>query len=202
MFKVSDPSEARGNSVTAREILDKASNDIQMGLAKHPELQARLMYTMGNVYLGLGLDSCAQSLLERALDIQRRFLGPKHPETLQTATSLANALRYSGRYPEPEKMERQTIELQRHFLGPQHPDTLNSVGDLAAALFSEDRYPEAEKLQRDALDKDLGRAIDAGYTDTGHMASEDQLKSLRGTERFKALLAETRKRASTTQETN
>ena len=31
MFKVSDPNEARGNSVTAREILDKASNDMGTG---------------------------------------------------------------------------------------------------------------------------------------------------------------------------
>ena len=29
MFKVSDPSESRGNSVTAREILDRASGDIE-----------------------------------------------------------------------------------------------------------------------------------------------------------------------------
>src|SRR5579863_5417917 len=32
MFKVADPSEARGNSVTVREILDKASKDIRVGL--------------------------------------------------------------------------------------------------------------------------------------------------------------------------
>jgi tetratricopeptide (TPR) repeat protein len=107
MFKVS-ASEARGNSITAREILDKAANDIQTGLAKDPEQQARLMYTMGSVYLNLGLDSRAQSLFERALEIQQRVLGPKNLETLETATSLANALRFLGRYPESEKMERQT----------------------------------------------------------------------------------------------
>ena len=33
MFKVSDPSEARGNTVTAREILDKASKQIDTELA-------------------------------------------------------------------------------------------------------------------------------------------------------------------------
>jgi hypothetical protein len=32
MFKVSDPSEARGNSITAREVLDKASKDLDTGL--------------------------------------------------------------------------------------------------------------------------------------------------------------------------
>ena len=46
MFKVSDPSEARGNSVTAREILDKASNDMETGLAKDPEVQSQMMQVM------------------------------------------------------------------------------------------------------------------------------------------------------------
>ena len=32
MFKVSDPSEARGNSITAREILDKAAKDVDSWL--------------------------------------------------------------------------------------------------------------------------------------------------------------------------
>ena len=41
MFEVSDPSEARGNSVTAREILDRASKDIVTGLVKDPEAQAQ-----------------------------------------------------------------------------------------------------------------------------------------------------------------
>jgi non-specific serine/threonine protein kinase/serine/threonine-protein kinase len=189
MFKVSDPSEARGNSITAREILDKASSDIQTGLAKDPEQQARLMYTMGNVYLSLGLDSRAQSLFERALDIQQRFLGPKNLETLETASSLANALRFLGRYAECEKMERQTIELQRQALGPQHPDTLNSIGDLAATLFSEDRYPEAEKLQRETLDTRLRllgpqnpdtlqsmRDLSATLRKQGHYADAEKLQ--------------------------
>jgi eukaryotic-like serine/threonine-protein kinase len=34
MFKVSNPSEARGNAVTAREILDKSSKDIDTGCAR------------------------------------------------------------------------------------------------------------------------------------------------------------------------
>ena len=151
MFKVSDPSEARGNSVTAREILDQASSNIVTGLAKDPELQARLMYTMGNVYLSLGLDSRAQSLLEHAMDIQRRALGPNQPETLETAMSLGRALRFQGRYPDAEKLDRQTLEIQRRVLGPQHPDTVGSISNLAATLFSEGRYPEAERLQRDTL---------------------------------------------------
>ena len=42
MFKVVDPSEARGNTITAREVLDKASREIDAGLAQDPELQAAI----------------------------------------------------------------------------------------------------------------------------------------------------------------
>ena len=53
IFKVSKPSEARGNTITAREILDKASADIDTGLTKDPELQAQMMSVMGDVYLSI-----------------------------------------------------------------------------------------------------------------------------------------------------
>src|SRR5262249_19055456 len=51
MFKVSDPSEARGNSVTAREILDKASREIGTGLARDAEVQAQMLHVMASTYL-------------------------------------------------------------------------------------------------------------------------------------------------------
>ncbi len=54
LFEVSDPSEARGNSITAREILDRGAVRIGETLADQPEVQGRLMETMGNVYMNLG----------------------------------------------------------------------------------------------------------------------------------------------------
>ena len=79
MFKVSNPSEARGNDIRAREILDKASKEIDTGLAKDPELQAQMMHVMGNVYESLGLYAKAESLLRRAVEIRRRTLGAEEP---------------------------------------------------------------------------------------------------------------------------
>ena len=79
MFKVSQPSEARGNTITVREILDKASTDIDTGLAKDPELQANMMDVMGNVYTSLGLYQRGDSLLSRAVETRRRVLGAENP---------------------------------------------------------------------------------------------------------------------------
>jgi len=151
MFKVSDPSEARGKTITAREILDTASKSIDTGLAKDPETQAQLMGVMGNVYESLGLYPSAQPLLEQAVDIQRQVLGPKNPETLKSMSDLVSLLDVEGHYAEAEKLERETLDIRRHVLGPEDPESLTSMSQLAWALAQEGRYAEAEKLDREVL---------------------------------------------------
>ena len=80
LFNVSDPSEARGNSITAREMLDKGAKDIQQRLAAQPQIQARLQTTIGTVYTDLGLYTEAEPLLKGAVAIQRR-IDASRPET-------------------------------------------------------------------------------------------------------------------------
>jgi len=152
MFKVSNPSEARGNSVTAREILDKASGGIETGLAKDPELQARMMHTMATVYLGLGLYSKAETLFTRAADIRRGVLGPMNRDTLESSSQVVSALREESRFPEAEKLARETLDLQRRAFGPKDHDTLNSASNVALILDDEGRFADAEKLNRETLD--------------------------------------------------
>lgn len=152
MFKVSDPGEAKGNSVTAREILDKASNEIRTGLSQNPSVQAEMMHVMGNVYDNLGLYHQAQSLVTDAVKIQRRLLGPENPETLKSMQSLCKILTQQGQYAEAEKLQRETLQIRRRVLGAEHPDTLVSISQLASILYNEARYPEAEKFAQDALD--------------------------------------------------
>jgi eukaryotic-like serine/threonine-protein kinase len=152
MFSVSDPSEARGNTITVREILDKASKDIDTGLAKDPETQAQMMQVMGDVYKQLGLYSRARALQQQSLEIRQRVLGPEHPDALSSMNSLAEALREEGHYAEAEKLQRETLAIQRRVLGPEHQDTLMSMNHLANTLWAEGKHAEAEKLNRENLD--------------------------------------------------
>jgi len=151
MFQVSDPSEQRGNSVTAREILDKASKDIETGLAKDPETQAQMMHVMGDVYEKLGLYPRAQALQQQSMEIRQRVLGPEHPDTLTSMNDLALDLDDSGHYAEAEKLEREALDISRRVLGLEHPDTLMLMSNLGNTLWQEGHYPEAEKLNRETL---------------------------------------------------
>ena len=109
MFKMPDPSESRGRTVTAREIMDNASREIDFGLKSDPELQAQLMLSMGAAHSNLGLYSRAESLFVRALEIERRVRGPEDPRTLAALNAYAGALLNEGRYAEAEKLEREAL---------------------------------------------------------------------------------------------
>jgi serine/threonine protein kinase len=88
LFKVSDPSEARGNEVTARTILDDGARKIETDLKGQEAVQARLMLTMGVVYQDLGLPKKAEPLLRGALDKRLRLYGPNSIETAESMSLL------------------------------------------------------------------------------------------------------------------
>ena len=159
MFTIADPSEAKGNSITAREILDKASKEIDPGLEKDPLLQARMLDTMGNVYGALGLYLQSKPLLTKALDIRLRILGPQHPDTLLTMRHLAATLGDNGEFAEAEKINRQLLAIQKRVLASKDPERIKTMNNLAAALRGLGRYEEAELLLRQTVDdarKELG----------------------------------------------
>ena len=182
MFKVSDPSESRGNSITAREILDRASKDVDSGLAKDPELQAQMMGVMGRVYGSLGLYGRAEPLLNRALEIRQGLLGRSHPQTLRAMDDLGWNLTRQGHYAEAEKLLKESFAGRRRALGPEHPDTLNSMSNLAWAVGRQGRYAEAEKLQRETLD--LRRRVLGPESPDTLVSIADLASSLNGQGRF------------------
>lgn len=152
MFKVSDPGEARGNSITAREVLDKASKDIDSGLTQDPELQAQMMVLMSRVYVSLGLYSRSETLARQAVAIRNRMLGPEHPQTLEAMDALEWAISRQRKTEEAAKLERETLAIRRRVLGNNDPNTARSMAYLAWSLQEEEHYAEAEALQRPALD--------------------------------------------------
>jgi eukaryotic-like serine/threonine-protein kinase len=152
MFTVPDPSEARGNSVTARAILDKASNEIKTGLVKDPEEQSELMFTMARTYSSLGLYAVAQGLSASALESRRHLLGAKDRKTLESMTQLGWILDREGHDDEAEKLIRQTIDQARRVLGPEDPVTLEAMDRLAVILEGQGHFEEEDKLLRQLIE--------------------------------------------------
>jgi eukaryotic-like serine/threonine-protein kinase len=154
LFRVSDPSEARGNAITAREVLDKGARDLEQGrLGQQPEIVARLEATIGEVYTSLGLYSEALPLLTRALSTQRQVLGDDHQDTMRTVNLLANLYWYRGELRAAEPLYSDLVNRRRRVLGAAHRDTLRAEYDLAALYLLEGRPEAAEYLIRGTIDR-------------------------------------------------
>jgi len=151
IFQVSDPRQALGNTITAREILDKGAARVEEELKGEPLVKARLMDTMGTVYMNLGLFPQAAPLAERALEVRRQELAPDDPLIAESMNSLG-ALRYTmGNLAEAEKLFRGALDIRRKKLGEENYEVSTSLNDLAMTLNSLGRYDEAEPLYRQAL---------------------------------------------------
>jgi non-specific serine/threonine protein kinase/serine/threonine-protein kinase len=175
MFRQADPGHARGSMITAREVLDRASQDLNRELVKEPELRARMIYTIGNVYETLGMYSKAESLLVSSLDTGRRVLGSNNPDILATQALLGFVYLQERRRSQAEKLLRATLNRSLTVLGPAHKTTWSAMNYLGNTLSQEGKGPEAEKLVRTAVDIER-RVLGPGDPDT--VTSTDRLASV------------------------
>jgi serine/threonine protein kinase len=175
MFSVPDPSEARGNSVTAREILDRASADVESGLAKDPELQARMMHTIGSVYRRLGLLGRAETLVRKALETRRSALGFDHRDTLLSANLLGLVLRDAGKYPEAETLMKDTLARKSRVFGPDAESTLFEMHNLALVASDEGHLADSEGLYRRVLQ---AKTLRKGPDDPDTLSTAQNLSSV------------------------
>jgi serine/threonine protein kinase/tetratricopeptide (TPR) repeat protein len=152
LFEVSDPSEARGREITAREILDRGAERIEEELTDQPEVQARLMSTIGGVYRSLGLFDDARSLLERALDQQRRLSGDDDPETIATLDALGYVFFRQGKHDLQEPIQLEVVERRRRLLGNEHPETLKAIDGLASLRLEQGQTEEGKRLTLEVLE--------------------------------------------------
>jgi eukaryotic-like serine/threonine-protein kinase len=168
LFRVSDPGEALGNRITAREVLDRGVGTIRGDLGDQPVVRARLMRTMGVVYGNLGLIAEAASLLEDAVAVLDATPRADDEEVALTLDRLGGVYRQLGRFDAAENVLRRALHLEERAGRVESRRLASILGNLGAVALSTGRYEDAEPLLLEALDlqeRFVGRAhADVGRT--------------------------------------
>lgn len=166
IFKVSDPGEARGGSVTARELLDRGAEQIRHGLRDQPASRARMMDAIGLIDHKLGLYAQARPLLEEAVAIRRRLPGTD----LSTELDLAASLQHLGQVsqmqhrPETEALFKEALAIQEKRLGPDDPEVAMTLNNLGIVYGYGGELDKAETIFQRAL-KIREAALGPGHPD-------------------------------------
>jgi tetratricopeptide (TPR) repeat protein len=152
LFEVSDPSEARGNEITAREILEAGAGRIDRELSDEPETQAKLMETIGKVYTSLGLLDQAVPLLERSVAQRRSLADPAQDEIASSLDNLGYVLALKSELEPAETAYVEALEARRAIYGESHPLVADTLTGLAYVKTLAGEFETAEALLREALE--------------------------------------------------
>jgi serine/threonine-protein kinase len=151
LFALADPSEAGGEKVTARMLLDRGTAKIDAELSNQPEIRATLKQTMSQAYRYLGSFERAVALASEALATRRALFGEDDPTVAAALTTLAQTVYETGDRDSTEALILQAIAIRRQ--APDTPDSAlaTNLNDLGWLAFERGDYRRADSLHREAL---------------------------------------------------
>ena len=152
IFQVSDPSQARGEQVTARELLDRGAARVGAELRDQPVLQAEMTGVLADVYEKLGMYDRAAPLAQQSLDLLMSRRDATDLEVSEALRRRGVILIDQGQYDEAVSVLRQAIEKRGQRGRGDDGGRAEALENLASALRSKGDLDEAETLVRQALD--------------------------------------------------
>lgn len=151
IFKFADPAAARGNTISAREVLDTGAERARTQLATDPRVESRLLRSIGEVYTSLGLYPKAQGELEESLRIESS-LNDDAGETALTKAALAAVLADRNEYGKAEQLYKDALGTldTRKDLSREAARTRGMLGYL---YFAMGNFRAARPVLEDALQR-------------------------------------------------
>jgi tetratricopeptide (TPR) repeat protein len=141
LFQFADPNRRPGATPTARDVLDRGRDSIDAGLDSEPQIQARLLDTIGRCYDSLGVYDEATRLLERALELRRATTEQDPAALAEALNSLGSVYQKASRFDEAERVFGEALAIR----SPDDPGNLATWGNLGLIHTVQGRYAEAER---------------------------------------------------------
>ncbi len=151
IFQVSDPEQSKGETITARELLDNGVKRIENELSDQPEVLANMLGVTGNVYKSLGLYNNALLLLQKSYFINDSLLGDDSPETVKSLNDLASLNFALGEYESAIEKFSEALTKRKSIYGEESLEASESMNDLAMVLREQGDYDQSEKLLNESL---------------------------------------------------
>lgn len=147
-----DPSEAMGQEVTVREVLDRAALQAEAGFAAQPLVEATLRETIGRTYRALGQPDAAEKQLRRVLELRTRNLPAADPDIASAKLEMCRLLGDRGKYAEAESVGREVLDRFREHFGESHQKVADALVALAHLRHDQGDFVQAELLFRQAME--------------------------------------------------
>ena len=149
LFTASNPDEAKGEKITAAELLDRGAKRLDTELRDQPGTRAALLYTVGDVYERVGRYDAAERLLAESVELQRQL---SSRPTLELADALSALGRVPGTKRDVSQLYHEALAIRRELLPPNDPLIARSVNNIASLRQGAGDYAGAADKYREAAD--------------------------------------------------
>ncbi len=151
IFADLDPT-ASGRVQSPENILDSGVAKIEQELAGQPLVQARLMTTVGIVYLNLGQLDRARQLIEKGLEIRRARLESNDPDLAVSLNALGWYHYRVSEFARSQEVYEQALAIRERAFGPSDPRVAGDARQLARVHWAQGHLELAEELYERSLD--------------------------------------------------
>jgi len=153
MLAAAFPAESYQPGTARWELLPHALAVAEHAIHGEVELldSTQLLHRAANLLRGVGERAAARPLLERALAIHERALGPDHPEIAYSLSTLALVLQDQAELAAAGPLFERALAIRESALGPDHPDTASSFNNLGRLLHDQGELAAARPLLERAL---------------------------------------------------
>ena len=166
LFRSADPIEGFGDTVRARAILDEGAARLEAASDVRPDIRARMMSELGEVYRNLGLYDDAARLHGQALTLRRELYGDMHHQVAESLELLASALEATREFERALPLYEGALVIRRSLPEPvATAATLQGLArtlrDLGLADSAEGPASEALAIRRYELGDDHFQTLEA-----------------------------------------
>ena len=146
LFEVSDPSEARGNTITAREVLEQGAEKINNATDLEPVIKARLLSTIGSVYQELALYEPASRALTASVQLYKGLPETNPLELASVLDELGLLAGELGDFDTAREHYLEALAIREARLDEPHVDIVRSIKNVSVTYWRQDELDRAEEL--------------------------------------------------------
>ena len=151
LFRGADPTEARGATITARELLDRGAARVERELAGQPATRADFLMVMSEIYQNLGLYPAAELMSANALTTLRARGAGGDSALASALVSHGKALHYVDRPADAATEYRAALELRKRLGDTTSRSVAQTLAYLGSAVQDTRDDSTAERLYRKAI---------------------------------------------------
>jgi len=111
----------RDDTASIRDMLDRMSKHLDLGLVTQAELEAELRAALGRAYQEINETSKAKAMHRRALHLRLSAFGNRNAKVAESLNDLGSVLRQQGKLAAAEDLFRQASAMQRELAGKGAP---------------------------------------------------------------------------------